>query len=97
MDPKSTIDAILESEQPIQLNHPPLMEGDFGAMMRKIEKERKQAERDANVRTNNWFCRKRCKLFKKCQCFNKSYEDQCKCEKEKTYLKLQAELDAKQA
>lgn len=96
MDPRSTIDEILETEEPINLSSPPLMEGCLGDIMRRIEKERKQAERDANIRHNNTFCRKRCKLFKhpKCRCYLKTFEEQRKCELEKKYLELQKDIES---
>ena len=53
--------------------------------IRQIQRERKKALHDANIRENNRFCRKRCKLFKTRQCFKKTYEQQCECERTRGY------------
>ena len=92
-DPQSVVDAIVASEEPIKLNNRPLIEGEFSSMMRKLERERKQAFRDANIRENFKYCRKRCRLFKKCSCFKKSYEEQRQCFESQKYLELEKELN----
>lgn len=53
--------------------------------MRKLERERKKQLHDENIRENNVFCRKRCKLFKTRECYKKSYEEQRECERTKGY------------
>ena len=46
---------------------------------RQIERERKQAQREANVHCNYKFCRKKCKLFKVRSCYKKTFEEQKAC------------------
>ena len=59
----------LKNEPPIPNPGRILAEGTFGALMgelgkiqRQINRERKKAAHDANIRHNHKFCRKRCKL-----------------------------------
>lgn len=87
-DPKSVIQDIISDEPPITVPFQPLMQGDMGQIMRKIERERKRSEHDANIRENYTFCRKKCKLFKKCQCFKKSFDEQKDCADSGKYLEL---------
>lgn len=80
------IDEIVKTEQPIHLKKPPLMEGRFADVMRKMYKENQKKIRDLNVKENFKFCRKKCKLFKCEQCWKKSFEEQKKCWDGNLYL-----------
>lgn len=76
----------LRDEPPIPEPCRVLASGTLGMLMqevnrinRSLERERKKAEHDANLRYNHIYCRKRCKLFKQRKCYNKTYEEQCEC------------------
>ena len=97
MDGKQDFMAVLQDnlrdEPPIPEPCRVLASGALGMLMqevsrinRSLERERKKAEHDANLRYNHKFCRKRCKLYKSNSCFLKSYEEQLKCVENQEYL-----------
>lgn len=63
--------------------------GDLGSIMNKLRKNRQRELRAAaGIHENNRFCRKnKCGLFKTRQCWKKTYEQQCECERTKGYEK----------
>lgn len=90
MDGKQDFMAVLQDslrdEPPIPEPCRVLANGTLGMLMqevnrinRSLERERKKAEHDANLRYNHIYCRKRCKLFKRNECYKKTYEEQCEC------------------
>lgn len=90
MDGKQDFMAVLQDslrdEPPIPEPCRVLANGTLGMLMQEVnrinrilERERKKAEHDANLRYNHIYCRKRCKLFKVNKCYKKTYEEQCEC------------------
>ena len=89
--PTSPIDEIIANERPIKLNPDQVLVDDVGTTLaqsiRKYNREQKRAEHDANIRENYRPCRKKCKLFHKNCCFNKTFEEQKSCWDNKEYEK----------
>lgn len=83
------IDEIVKEEQPIHLKKPPLMEGRFADVMRKMYKENQKKIRDLNVKENFKFCRKKCSFFKCKNCFRRSFQEQKECAESKKYLEFE--------
>ena len=54
-------------------------------IQRQIERDRKKAEHDANIRCNYRYCRKKCKLFKERRCYKKTFEEQKTCADSRGY------------
>lgn len=81
------IDEITKTEQPIHLKKPPLMEGRFADVMRKMYKENQKKIRDLNVKENFKFCRKKCPFFKTRSCFKKTFQEQKECYDSRGYEK----------
>lgn len=53
----------------------------------QIERERRQAQREANVHCNYKFCRKKCLKFKERRCWEKTFEEQKACATSRGYDK----------
>lgn len=83
------IDEIVKEEQPIHLKKPPLMEGRFADVMRKMYKENQKKIRDLNVKENFKFCRKKCKRLKECECWKKTFAEQKDCYEKRGYETIQ--------
>ena len=55
--------------------------------LKKLERERKKQLHDESIRCNHKFCRKKCKLFKKRKCYQKSLQQQTECVNNRGYEK----------
>lgn len=85
---------MIKDEPPLPASARFIASGPMNALMteaarlgRQIERERKQAQREANVHCNYKFCRKKCKLFKVRSCYKKTFEEQKACADSRGYEK----------
>lgn len=93
MHAKELMDMI-KDEPPLPASARFIASGPMNALMveaarlgRQIERERKQAQREANVHCNYKFCRKKCLKFKERRCWEKTFEEQKACADSRGYEK----------